>query len=210
MTSQCKKIYQLKNNENKILQFGKKNYFKFKIKKSSLGLSRKEFPMKSSSNNKMIDLFDFSYVWKYNKENNKFRSINLHSSMAVVETCPINFMMRYGVANIKLKNVRIGHAETFFGALVSDPAGSCVPFAAAEKISLNRAVDGSALLKPSKYNNLKSKNKKRMKKNQYLNTKKSQLNDLLSVKPGNTSYQCECGPKLCKNPAQLAYIGCNA
>lgn len=77
--------------------------------------------------------------------------------MAVVETCPISFMMRYGVANIKLKNVRIGQAETFFGALVSEPAGSCVPLAAAEKISLNRAVDGSTLLKPSKYNNLKSK-----------------------------------------------------
>lgn len=73
--------------------------------------------------------------------------------MAVVETCPINFMMRYGVANIKLKNVRIGQADTFFGG-ASEVLGSCVPLAAAEKISLNRAVDGSTLLKPSKYNNL--------------------------------------------------------
>lgn len=81
-------------------------------------------------------------------------SIHLHSSMAVVDTCPINFMMRYGVANIRLKNVRIGHADTFFG-VASAGAGSCVPFAAAENISLNFAVDGSTLLNPSKYNNLK-------------------------------------------------------
>lgn len=73
--------------------------------------------------------------------------------MAVVETCPINFIIRYGVANIKLKNVRIGQADTFFGG-TSDVFGSCVPLAAAEKISLNRAVAGSTLLKPSKYNNL--------------------------------------------------------
>lgn len=82
----------------------------------------------------------------------------LHSSMAVVETCPINFIIRYGVAKIKLKNVRIGQAETFFGG-PSATDGSCVPFAAAENISLKRAVDGSTLLKPSKYNNLKRRHR---------------------------------------------------
>lgn len=65
--------------------------------------------------------------------------------------------MRYGVAKIKLKNVRIGQADTFFGG-ASDVPGSCVPFAAAEKISLKRAVDGSTLLKPSKYSTLQEMN----------------------------------------------------
>lgn len=83
--------------------------------------------------------------------------------MAVVETCPINFIIRYGVANIKLKNVRIGQADTFFGD-ASDVFGSCVPFAAAEKISLNRVVVGSTLLKPSKYNNLQEMIEKGKKK----------------------------------------------
>lgn len=77
---------------------------------------------------------------------------HLHSSMAVVETCPINFIIKYGVAKIRLKNVRIGHADTFFGR--SPSAEICAPVAAAENISLNRAVDGSTLLKPVKYNNL--------------------------------------------------------
>lgn len=71
--------------------------------------------------------------------------------MAVVETCPINFIIRYGVAKIKLKNVIIGQADTFFGWL-SVLGGSCVPFAAAENISFNFAVDGSILLNPNKYN----------------------------------------------------------
>lgn len=69
-------------------------------------------------------------------------------------------MIRYGVAKIKLKNVRIGHADTFFGG-PSVEFGSFAPFAAAEKISLNRTVDGSILLKPSKYNNLKKKTRKK-------------------------------------------------
>lgn len=77
--------------------------------------------------------------------------------MAVVETCPINFIIKYGVAKIRLKNVRIGHAETFFAGVPSDEFGSGAPDAAAEKISLKRAVDGSTLLKPSKYNNLRKK-----------------------------------------------------
>lgn len=79
--------------------------------------------------------------------------------MAVVETCPISFMIRYGVAKIKLKKVRIGHADTFFDA-PSDELGSCVPLAAAENISLNRVVVGSTLLKPSKYSNLQMFEKK--------------------------------------------------
>lgn len=74
--------------------------------------------------------------------------------MADVETCPINFMIKYGVAKIRLKNVRIGHADTFLAGLPSGALGSDTPVAAAENISLKRAVDGSILLKPSKYNNL--------------------------------------------------------
>lgn len=123
--------------------------------------------------------------------------------MAVLETCPINFMIKYGVAKIKLKNVSIGHADTLFGGFAS--AGICVPVAAAENISLNRAVDGSTLLKPIKYNNLKKN------KNKISNWKCTKLPmNLLSIKPSNASYKCECGPKLCENTTKLSNISGNA
>lgn len=79
---------------------------------------------------------------------------HLHSSNAVVDTWPINFMIRYGVANIRAKNVRIGQADTFL-PVPSEPAAFCAPLVAADaNISLNRASDGSTLVRPAKYSNL--------------------------------------------------------
>lgn len=76
---------------------------------------------------------------------------HLHSSIAVVETWPINFIIKYGVAKINPKNVKIGHADTF-------DFGNCcecgtVP-AATENASFKYEVDGSSFLTPIIYNNL--------------------------------------------------------
>lgn len=80
---------------------------------------------------------------------------HLHCSIAVVETCPINFIIRYGVAKISPKNVMIGHADTFFGwPSAGGDEMAAPPFAAAENISLKRSVDGSTFLRPNIYSNL--------------------------------------------------------
>lgn len=90
------------------------------------------------------------------KKLRRFRFMqHLHCSIAVVETCPINFIMRYGVAKISPKNVMIGQADTFFGwPSAVGGVNATPPPEAAEKISSSRSIDGSTFRKPNMYNNL--------------------------------------------------------